>query len=238
MVEILFTADLDEFIDSEESRPQPAKNFIPEWYKNIPIDMPDNHNVFQSKIVPNLKTTKRCPSFANIFHEDTYVVVSPCDVHIYNFQDKWFAKASHPNVDVHHHDDNQFVNHVPGKPIKAVFRIVTRYHCLLPKGYALRYIPMSLHFNQDYYATYGVIDQDKMTQLNIQLMITTDKEEFLIKKGEPLCYIIPYKKEKFNYTFKYMDQKLKRFIRKIGFITISKFKGGYIQSESHDYTKE
>jgi len=238
MVDILFTSDYDEFLDTEDIRPQPAKNFIPKWYKDMPVDMPENHSWFVSKLIPNWKTTKVCPSFANIFHENTYVIVAPCDIHLFNMNGKWQGSTANPNVGLNHHEDDQFINHIPGKPIKAVFRLATRFHCMLPKGYSLRYIPLNLHFNTDWFATYGVIDQDKMTQLNVQILVTTDKEELLIKKGQPICYILPYKREKYKYKFKYMDAKLKKFIKKIDLITISRFKGGYSKSENHDYTKE
>ena len=60
-------------------------------------------------------------------------------------------------------------------------------------------------------------------------ILQLDKDEILIRQGEPLCYIIPYK-EKYNYKFKKPTPKLRSKIHLAEFKVFSKFKSGYLNS--------
>ena len=62
----IFTSDVVGHRDIKEFQPQPAKNFMPDWYKNMPSDV--KYDTDYNKI-PNFRTAKLCPNFSDIFTE-------------------------------------------------------------------------------------------------------------------------------------------------------------------------
>lgn len=231
--EIIFTSDIDGYYELESSRPQPAKNFIPSWYKDGPMHIIDkdmgDHNPISKLIFP-FKTYKVCPSFTEVFNEG-YVLVAPCDMWFSLRPEQIQCRASNEKFRVSLHNNNQYVNHLPkGHNVKYLFSLDTGWKCITPKGYSIRYVPLFYNYNPDWHSPYGVVQTDKLHTLNVQLHFTTDKDEILIRQGEPLCYIIPYKREKYNYKFKKPTPKLRSKIQLAEFKVFSKFKSGYLRN--------
>ena len=46
---IIFTTSVPGLLEHKELCPQPAKNYTPNWYKNIPIDNKDNNKKNKDK---------------------------------------------------------------------------------------------------------------------------------------------------------------------------------------------
>lgn len=225
---IIFTTDSTGYDDIEFTKPQPAKNFIPEWFTKMPMDLPiPNKYGFVSKIVPNYKGARHCPSFVEVFREG-YVLVAPCDIHLFFHNGEFQMNPSNDEFIIRTHDPKQFLDHIPtGTNIRATVNINTNWFCITPKGYSLRYIPMVFSFNKDWEANYGIVHTDKLHELSVQIFYTSDQDEILIKQGTPLCYVVPYKRETFNYEFKKITPKLGRKIRKGHYKVVNKFKSGY-----------
>lgn len=235
--EIIFVSEIDGIELIEKSKPQPASKFIPDWYKYMPADIPERtvlSNFHVSKRIPNFKTAKTCPNFVHVFREG-YVLTAPCDFLIgFDNGNKQFMQASNSDFYLDYHDNDQFINHLPNRPetgIRGVFKITTRWNAITPKGYSFRYVPMFWHFNRDWTACYGSIDQDKSHQLNIQILYTSDKDEILIKQGEPLCYLIPYKREKFKWTIDTMNDTYKTYLEAARMRVRNSFRAGYLKNE-------
>lgn len=181
---------------SEKTIIKPAKYFIPEEFKNMPYSLNEND------IMQQEKTAKSCPSFVEILREG-YVIPSPCDIYLsYNREIdnwKWQTPSGYDWVDITIHHPNQFQNYYNNSNVKYVFKINSLWHVYTPKGYSVRQIPMLYHNNKDFQVAYGVIKSDVFHQINPQILFISDKDEIIIKKETPLCYIVPYKREKYNY---------------------------------------
>lgn len=233
MKDIIFTTEKTGFHEIQYTKPQPAINFIPSWFKNMPVNLPiPNEFNFISKLIPNFKGAKSCPSFVEVFREG-YVLVAPCDIHIYKKNNEWFCNPSNDEFVVRMHSPEQFLAHIPkGTGIRLTVNINTGWFCITPKGYSLRYLPLMYHFNKDWQANYGVVHTDKLHEVSVQIFYTSEKDEILIKQGEPLCYIVPYKREEFNYKFKKINEKLRVMIRKGHYKVVNKFKSGYARNDS------
>jgi len=225
---VIFTTDSTGFDELEFTRPQPAKNFIPKWFKDMPVNLPiPNLQGFVSKIIPNYKGAKSCPSFVEIFKEG-YVLVAPCDIHLFFKDGEFFLNPSNDEYIIRTHDSKQFLDYIPkNTDIRATVNINTNWFCITPKGYGLRYIPMYFNFNKNWEANYGVVHTDKLHELSVQIFYTSKKDEVLIRQGEPLCYIVPYKREEFDYEFIPINEKLGKMIRKGHYKVVNKFKAGY-----------
>jgi len=233
MKKIIFTTEKTGFADIKFTQPQPSKNFIPSWFTNMPMNLPlpNNHN-FVSKLIPNFKGARHCPSFVEVFREG-YVLVAPCDIHMF-FQDgEFFMNPSNDEFVIRTHAPEQFMDYIPEDTgIRATVNINTGWFGITPKGYGLRYLPLMYNFNKEWSANYGVVHTDKLHELSVQIFYTSDKNEILIKQGEPLCYIIPYKRESFNWTITPVTKKLMQKIRTGHYKVVNKFKTGYSRNES------
>ena len=42
--------------------PQPAKNFVPSWFKDMPVKVPLENSDYKSDLMPYDRTVKACPS--------------------------------------------------------------------------------------------------------------------------------------------------------------------------------
>lgn len=199
MNKIEFFTNNKKLLSFPELLPQPARNFIPDWYKKTPVD-DKNINDYVAKLIPSGRTVKTCPSFMEIFNEG-FVLVAPCDIWIRVEEDgTWQWKTAYADFQIEEHGDRQMVNHLPEKNIKKILKFVSPWYAKTPKGYSVRQIPMVYHYKQmkDWHIPYGVIKTDQHYFLNNQICITSDNNEILIKRGDPLNYLIPYKREKFT----------------------------------------
>ena len=110
---ITFVSSYDGFRDIEELRPYPALKNIPQWYKDIPLDI--DNNKYKSKLIPNLRTAKTCPSFIDILQEG-FILPAHTDMHFRVEDDgtiEW--KTANPSFNIELHNNNQFVNHNSSK---------------------------------------------------------------------------------------------------------------------------
>lgn len=192
--DITFVSSFDGFNEIENLRPYPAK--IPEWYKNIPIDI-DQEEGYNRKLIPNMRTSKTCPSFLDIFTEG-FILPAHTDMWFRveeNGQFEW--QVANTSFHIETHNNHQLVNHIKS-PIKQVFKIIYPWFVVVPKGYSIRQLPMFYDYNPDWHIAYGTFKADRIPEIALQLNFTSEKNEIFIKAGTPLCQYVPYKRESFN----------------------------------------
>tara|TARA_R100001509_G_C4828581_1_gene202459 strand:- start:154 stop:858 length:705 start_codon:yes stop_codon:yes gene_type:complete len=190
---IIFTTSVPGLLEHKELYPQPAKNYTPDWYKNIPIDIKDN-NKFVSKVIPNNKTVKMCPSFNDVF-KDGYVIVAHCDIYLRVDKDGyWEWQTPDDLFPLDMHPDSQMLDYIKHTNVKKIFKLVNPWYCITPKGWSIKQIPLLYNFNPDWYVGYGILNTDVQHEINQQIFYTSDSNEILIKRGTPLNYIVPYKR--------------------------------------------
>lgn len=215
----------------EEFAPQPATNFIPEWFKSMPhFYNSSDKTVLDNKLTSG--TVKRCPSFAEIFKYG-YCLVAPTDIYIKLIQVagqlSWTWKTPNNIVTLDHHPDQQMKNYYPDKNLVTIMKINYPWIGITPKGYSCLQIPMMYHPNDDWYVPFGIIDTDIYHELNPQLMITTTKEDFVIKAGTPLSYLFPYKRDKLKPKFlKYNE--VTEVIKKMSYVSTARFSGSFFKN--------
>ena len=136
--------------------------------------------------------------------------------------------------EVQFHGNIQFVDHLPKQSnIKGVFKIILPYVVFAPKGYYLKLLPVPYAFNTDFHANYGIQNFDNIFELNIQINITSKKNEILIKRGQPLALVIPYKKEHLEIEYKLLEEEkhYQKLIAKDKFSLINVFTNRYHKSK-------
>ena len=202
MIDIQYTTHIEELLKIPELHPQPASLHVPDWYKKTPATNNNNPNILgkeQRKLLPIYKTVKTCPSFHDVFSEGI-VLTAPCDIHIWLSKDnkvtKWLMAIDSEWINLEVHDELQWLNYYNNKKIRKVFKFSSPWYFRLPKGYSFRQIPYTYSEHNEWTVPYGVVNTDVYSELNPQILYTSEEDEILIKAGEPLCYLVPYKREK------------------------------------------
>lgn len=223
-----------------EIHPKPAKDFMPKWYKQAHANVAIPNWDFKQGLHPVQRTIKSCPSMYDIFHKG-WVFPAPTDIHLGAVKNEftkewdltWQLPSNDYKIEIHSHD--QFVDLAPDSGVKGVFKFVMPFDMYAPKGYSVMQLPMLWHFDllQDWYVPYGIVDVDYHHEINPQLMFVSKKKEIIIKRGTPLGYWVPFKREKINLKYVEMTPELlNKSILSRGRI-FTTFKNGYIKNRDN-----
>jgi hypothetical protein len=213
---IKFSSPIPGIIDSEIVQPKPASEFIPDGWKGVPSKMqppfPDENDMYKYLGNNSMKrTAKTCPSFVDVFNTG-YVIPAPCDIYLrYNKEeDVYHFETAIPDIPIVIHSQQQYLAHLKNPQHEFIFKMDNVWSIETPKGYSIQQLPMFWHHNPDWETAYGILHTDQFHQLNIQLMLKKGVTETLIKQGEPLCYVIPYKRE--TYDLQLVEFNIKKLI--------------------------
>ena len=219
---------------------QPAKNYIPEWWKNTPSFIPNDRPLVpgREKIEAvekkNTGTIKICPAVHEWFLQG-YVIPMWCDLYLEINEDSvWSCNYSFPNdlMTAEVTKDTAYITWLPEQYKKnavAMLRLNCPWRMKTPAGYSSYQFPMYYHFNPDFEVPPGPIWTDEFHVLNPQLIIK-HYGKVKIERGTPLCVYVPYKREPddtFQYEIKRRDEECKILEQKTDLIAWSKFTGGY-----------
>jgi hypothetical protein len=142
---IEFISLIDGLENIDECRPKPAKNFIPQWFKDIPSSKPG--------------TVKDCPSFPDYFSIG-YVLPMWTDVNLR------FNRSSENEIDwnwgtpdetfiMESHGNQQFIDYVKptfnGVDGQFVFKALCPWRMFTPPGWSVLQLPLFYNFNKEFY---------------------------------------------------------------------------------------
>jgi hypothetical protein len=170
----------------DECIPKPAKNFIPQWFKDIPSREPN--------------TVKSCPSFPDYFSMG-YVVPMWTDVvlHYDKTTDQYSWNTPSEMFEFDTHGKNQLIEYVDpnlqGIDGQFVFKALCPWQVITPPGWSVLQLPLFYNFNKDFSVLPGVIDTDIHHEINQQILYHGDGKNITIKRGTPLALYIPFKRD-------------------------------------------
>ena len=81
-----------------------------------------------------------------------------------------------------------------------VFKFISPWNLITPKGYSVLQLPMFYHFSNDFSVLPGIIHTDTHHELNQQILYHGEGKEIFIRRGTPLVQYIPFKRSKYNIT--------------------------------------
>ena len=192
-------------------RPVLAKSIQPDWWKTIKVGMD-----VQSKRVT---TIRACPAMDDWLKSGWYLLANR-DFHIIAGHGKddtdstcfhtavtgSYASPSHPNLQM----GNAFEYMGEDELVRDAFKMRNPWNVVTPPIYSTLYLDPFL-FQNKFFATWqGVIDTDTFNSNmdNAQIIFYPKVDHsFTIKKGTPLCQIIPYKREEWNASYMQFDHK-------------------------------
>jgi hypothetical protein len=215
--------------------PQPAKKYIPEWWKNTPPFVPTpNIEGKERQSKRNRSTIKVCPAIHDWFLQG-YVIPMWCDLYLEMNEDgSWSCEHSYPNdlMTAEMSQDSVYITWLPEQYKKnavAMLRLDCPWRMKTPSGYSSYQFPMYYHFNPDFEVPPGPIWTDEYHLIDPQIIIK-HYGVTKINRGTPLCAIVPYKREPddtFHYEIKRRDEECEILEQKTDLIQWSKFEGGY-----------
>jgi hypothetical protein len=204
MRDIEFITTKPYLLDLPDTAPRPTKNFLPNWWKNLPKFDADTS-------VPTVKT---CPSFPDFFSQG-YVIPMWADT-VLRFdkesqQWSWFSGRDGDYTEWGVHHSEQMTKHVDasfmGKDVVAIFKAACPWRIKTRPGWSVYQLPLFYHFDNDFAVMPGVIDTDIHSEINQQVMFFREKEEILIKRGTPFAQYIPFKRQKISHEVRKENKK-------------------------------
>ena len=87
-----------------------------------------------------------------------------------------------------HHTDDQFLDYFPKSKVRKVFKVISPFELIVPKGYSLRQVPLIYDYNPDWHIAYGVY-QVEAEGLSLFEYIKGDQNSIM---GLPIKDIINY----------------------------------------------
>jgi hypothetical protein len=182
---IKFLSTIEGLETIEDCKPRPAKYFIPDWFKDMPLAI--NGNV----------TAKHCPSFPDYFSQG-YILPMWTDLLLKNDDIGWQWKTPIDGFNMETHGNFQFLDHVDasfnGVPGQFIFKTSSPWKIITPPGWSVLQLPLFYHFNREWSVLPGIIDTDTIHSLNQQILYHGDGKEIKIKCGDPLVLYVPFKR--------------------------------------------
>jgi hypothetical protein len=181
--------------------PRPAAKSIPDWYKNMAVHMDGEKTTGLSKttnVVSNL-TLKGCSPFLDALTSG-YTFELPFDIEFRRNEEGMINIRWATNVNyIGSHGPDQ----APGLPgpvggSESLLKWRPGWRIITPKGYSALFThPLNRH-DLPFRTFSGVVDTD-MYKLGVefpfQLLNTIEDDIFILKKGTPICQVIPFKRE-------------------------------------------
>jgi hypothetical protein len=174
---------------TEIEQPQPASEFIPDWYKTMNSYIEGKKNPIEGKTTATIK--KCMPVFDAI--TAGYIITLPADVYV-NIKDgeQYFQWASLGLISFHP------IEQAPGHPAQkphAYPKWNNPWAIKTPKGYSTMFV-QPMHRESVFTILPGIVDTDQYSAaVNFPMVINDPAFEGLIPKGTPIAQVIPFKRD-------------------------------------------
>jgi hypothetical protein len=193
MTQIVFT-NIKDWDIQKEYYPSPAKNTIPEWYKDLPTYTDTEKTISSS-------TVKKCMPFFDAMTSG-YIIYLPTSLYVYRLLDGTpIFEPENPALKlflIENHGASQATGY-SDTITRSIPKIINPWAIKTDPGYS-SFIVNPLHRKSPIKILEGIVDTDEFIS-NINFPFLLEKEfEGVIESGTPIAQIIPFKRE--SYTMK------------------------------------
>lgn len=214
---ITFWSRFDGIASIPDIKPYKLNVNMPDWWKTMGYVQ---------------KSVKGCPGILDLT-SSVYVLPMWTDIEIYihDRESRLYSWATLLNeFEFQEHQDRQLLDHVDQDVYKryiGVLKAVCPWFLKTPPGYSVIQIPAFYSFNNDFDVPTGIIDTDIYHEINAQLMIKSKKDSFVIERGQPLAYFLPFKRNKLSLEVREGTAKDRVNENISKYAALTKFSGGY-----------
>ena len=199
--------------------PRPHKDFIPRWWKDAPTFLDEG-----------LKkaNVRSCPQFAD-YWANGFVLPLWCDLEVEVTEETVHYQSPNELFRFEVHGNEQMKDYLPDHAkidFKGVLKPKCPWHIKTPKGYSIMQLPVYYEFNPVLTTLSGVMRTDVFHQLQPQLVFTKIGK-YSFKRGMPLAYYFPFKREAFELKVVPRNKELIKLENKSVVSIMTKFIGAY-----------
>lgn len=226
---------IDDFVENVINPPQPASNFIPNWYKNMsPYINEDVHNFrYPGSILTNLTVKKCMPFFDTI--TSGYMVTLPCDIVFvdpeqYNGNRVIWKTSFDP---VGQHSLSQIKNMPLPENKNFIWKWIFNFIIKTPPGYSCFFSHPKHRYDLPFLTLDGIVDTDTHTNpVNFPFFIN-DNFRGKIKKDTPICQIFPFKREQWKMSKGSVKKENKFIFEKLALMVENSYKKTFWQKKKY-----
>jgi len=180
--------------------PKPANHFIPEEYKKLERHKDGNLHT------PTIKT---CMPFLDAMGSG-YIIPFDQD-YIIDPTEKEFSvtPANREKNDIGYHDKVQVPKEWHNKTGEYAGKFINKWLITTPPGYSCLFTQPMNRFGEDRFLLInGVVDTDTyINTINFPFILIKRDKQFLIKKGDPMAQVIPFKRESWKMSTEFYFEK-------------------------------
>jgi hypothetical protein len=196
---------IDKFGFETQIKPEPAKNFLPEWWRKMDAytNEPGKKGLTMSQGRPNMSPKKCTPMLDSL--TSGYIISLWSDVWI-NSNDETFEvdwKTQRPVFEKHGSDTVRV--ETPEGYHAHVLKYLNTWIPETPKGYSLLVTSPFGYKNLPFQAVPAIIDTDKSTLDIVPPMWIKKNFSGVVEKGTPLIQLIPFKRDDWEATHNYYE---------------------------------
>jgi hypothetical protein len=198
----------------------PAAEFCPSELLQLPVG--DICPFDTAKLASQL-TIRQCPAISN-YMKAGYLIRAWCDIQLSVVKDQVQVQMSNTDYGYEIHSENQFGNVIGSQfNMRLSLKLNSPWSIFTTPGYGIMWLPY-FYQNKNYQALPAVVDTDTMVNRNPINLMFFEKKDTLIKMGDPLVQIIPYKKETIQGVSKaYSESDHKRYTNMLNLNKLSRF---------------
>ena len=213
---------------------RPARDFKPSGFDKI-----DRFVRKEKHMLDSVKTVRACPGISDYMGLG-YVIPAWCDIEMIPVNNNLHAEVRYSDPKYNHalHPPEQVQGFMHEKfKIGSAIKLDNPWKIWTEAGYSLLYLPMFYWPERNWEAVPGVIDTDLGALVSPINIMMKNPEYTMIKQGEPICQIIPIKREQYvAETSDITDRSIKRH-RAISSLHNMSFKGWIRHMKEHKLYK-
>jgi hypothetical protein len=202
--------------------PVPANKLLPEWYKNMPRYIDGEKNITSLSIGQNNnripQTIKSCLPVQD-YVTSGYIIRAASDIvitpDVKSESVAWWWSSSEDMCQAHPHKQCPIsIN----KEKHNYIKFKNSWHIKTPKGYSSYIYQPEFFFNENLQLLPGIVDTDVHTDTISFVGVLKTKETFVIKAGDPMMAVFPFKREDWSHAIQYtetiMPSAIQRFFER------------------------
>ena len=193
---------IDEFSFNVHERPKPAKEFVPDWFKNLSPYFKTPENPQGELIVENFHSNASAKKCMPMLDSMTAGYIVPLWTDVQVRQVNGFPVVTwkvQENVFELHGPNSREIPAPPGYN-QIVFKYVNKLWIQTDPGYSVSIMPPAGHYDQAFLQIPAVVDTDSKTMAPTPFpMWIKEGFEGIVEKGTPLAQVIPFKRESWSH---------------------------------------
>lgn len=190
------------------AKPYPARKFIPDWFKALPMTLGPEQNV-EDRF--DNSTIKKCVPFLDAMTAG-YIIPLAADVEIQTNDDAsgvtWYSKFYKPLVETHNKD--QITTSKSPNPMSKFppIKFLNYWYVKTPPGWSTLFVPPINRPDSRFVCYAGLVDTDSYTNfINFPFFFTQSNFVGILKAGTPLVQAIPIKRDTLKYNVRTLTNK-------------------------------